>query len=243
MPLLPSTWTVPDVFRDRLGDDVGRQRLMQADGHTLLVLHAPPQADQDNREGRFFWRDPQGQWSPGGMVHGQLAIGELLAEYEKALDRVDAQEDTASSAKEYFDLMRTLHPLTRATHNLHTVLQKAREEIPDDRRLIVLRDKAYALSRQAELLQQDVQSAIDYAIARRAEEQAESGARQATAAHRLNVLAALFFPIATLGAIYGMNLQHGLEGIDAQYGPWPLMGMIAGGLAAGAVIAGIVTRK
>ncbi len=243
MPLLPSTWAVPAEFRDRLGDDVGRQRLMQSEGHAMLVLHAPPRADQDHREGRFFWRDPLGEWAPKSMVHGQLAIGELLDEYDKALDRVDAAEDSATTAKQYFELMRTLHPLTRSTHNLYVVLQKAREEIPTDRRLIVLRDRAYALSRRAELLQQDVQSAIDYAIAARAEEQAESSARQAKAAHRLNVLAAMFFPIATLGAIYGMNLHHGLEGLDAQNAPWPLVGLIVAGLAAGAVIALIVTRK
>ena len=40
--LIPAIWTVPEVFRERLGRRIGRQRMMFADGHLLLVLHAPP---------------------------------------------------------------------------------------------------------------------------------------------------------------------------------------------------------
>ncbi len=52
--LLPSDWNVPAVFRQRLGESAGRQRVMAADGHLLLVLHAPPGADEAGRRGRFF---------------------------------------------------------------------------------------------------------------------------------------------------------------------------------------------
>jgi Mg2+ and Co2+ transporter CorA len=47
-------------------------------------------------------------------------------------------------------------------------------------------------------------------VARKTEEQAQRGYEMAVSAHRLNLLAAIFFPIATLSAIFGMNLQHGL---------------------------------
>ena len=31
-PLLPEAWEVPPEFRDRLGEEAGRQRVMEADG-------------------------------------------------------------------------------------------------------------------------------------------------------------------------------------------------------------------
>jgi hypothetical protein len=43
--LLPPDWDVPAKIRARLGTTAGRQRLIQEDGHLLLVLHAPPGAD------------------------------------------------------------------------------------------------------------------------------------------------------------------------------------------------------
>ena len=69
--MLPTSWEVPQVFRDRLGSRVGRQRAMVAEGHLLLVLHAPPAPDQDEREGRFFWRKPDGTWVSDRMGVGQ----------------------------------------------------------------------------------------------------------------------------------------------------------------------------
>ena len=62
--LLPLSWQVPDEFHRRLGDQPGRQRTMKADGHLLVILHAPPKPDETEREGRFFWRDANGQWTP-----------------------------------------------------------------------------------------------------------------------------------------------------------------------------------
>ena len=53
---LPETWRVPQVFRSRLGEHAGRQRTMFADGHLLLVLHAPPRRDEAKRAARLFTR-------------------------------------------------------------------------------------------------------------------------------------------------------------------------------------------
>jgi len=52
--ILPPGWQVPQEFRTRLGANVGRQRPMLADGHLLLVLHAPPKPEDQVRVGRFF---------------------------------------------------------------------------------------------------------------------------------------------------------------------------------------------
>ena len=62
--LLPSDWTVPAQLRSRLGNTAGRQRVLEGEGHLILVLHAPPGADETGRRGRFFWRAPDGTWPP-----------------------------------------------------------------------------------------------------------------------------------------------------------------------------------
>lgn len=242
-PLLPKAWELPEEFRERLGEEAGRQRLMQAEGHLLLVLHSPPTAGEATRYGRTFWRDASGAWKPVALSHKDHPVGELLDQYERALNNIDQREDAAHSAREYFDVLTALNPMIRSCHNLYSVLQEARQAAPKDRGLILLRDRAYAINRRAELLQQDAKNTLDFVIARRAEEQAESARRQAKAAHRLNVLAAMFFPVATLTAVFGMNLQHGLEKFDAASGPWPLVGVLAAGLALGALLAVFVTRE
>ena len=70
-------------------------------------------------------------------------------------------------------------------------------------------------------------------------------ARQASAAHRLNVLAALTFPLLTLCAVFGMNLNHGLEewNLRVAPSPAPLLAVVAGGIALGVLLVGYVTRR
>lgn len=102
--------------------------------------------------------------------------------------------------------------------------------VPEDRELIVCRDQAYMLQRTADLLHSDIQNGLDCAMARRAEEQAEHAEVMARAGHRLNVLAAVFFPIATVATIFGMNLPHGLP---ERWGVGLFWLLLLGGFAAG----------
>lgn len=215
--LLPATWDVPQTFRDRLGKTVGRQRMMFADGHLLLVLHAPPERDQDERSGRFFWRKPDGTWSSNKHGSGIGSLIKHLDEYDACLDRLEEQEQKATSAKDYFEINDHLAPLIRASNNLHSALHDARKQCPDFRELIDARDHAYNIERTAELLSSGCKNGLDYQMARQAEEQARSGHRMAVASHRLNRLAAFFLPLATLSGLFGVNLQNGLEQIDAPY--------------------------
>lgn len=216
---------------------------MVAEGQLLLVLHAPPSADSDERQGRFFWRDAAGRWTPSGASPAQAGVGDLLREYERAIDALQEVEDHAHTARDYFDLLNRLNPLVRAARNLHQTLQDAREAMPDDRSLILWRDRAYVISRSAELLHNDARHALDFAVAQRAEEEAVTSRRAATAAHRLNILAACFFPIATLAAIFGMNLSHGLAQWDRQNAPLPLLAVLGIGLALGVVLMLFINRK
>ncbi|MEX2315694.1 MAG: CorA family divalent cation transporter [Pirellulales bacterium] len=240
--LLPAEWNVPDEFRQRLGESAGRQRLMQADGQLLLVLHAPPAADEAGRRGRFFWRDPGGNWKAAPRAEETSSLVEHLAEYRTTIENLEQREEAAQSAREYFEVIDQVTPLTRAARNLLDVLQKAREAKPDDRRLIVARDEAYDVSRRADLLYDDAKNGLEFAIARQAEAQTESSRQMMVAAHRLNVLVALFFPIATLTGMFGMSFRHGLEIYDALWAPWLFIGVTIAGLLMGIVITSIITR-
>jgi hypothetical protein len=231
--VLPPAWSVPEAFKARLGDDVGRQRAMAADGHLLLVLHEPPEAGAAQRRGRLFWRDGDGNWKSNSLGAGPQALKKHLAEYSERLEKLETRLQTAQTADEFFGLLRSLSPLHRACRNLHVALQEARELLPGDKDLITLRDQAGGLDRTSELLQSDAKSGLDFTIARRSEEQARRGHEMAVAAHRLNLLAAIFFPIATLSAIFGMNLEHGLE---IRGSPWAFWAVLLVGFFSGLLL-------
>ncbi len=248
--ILPAGWEVPQKFRDRLGSKVGRQRAMQSDGHLLLVLHAPPSPQDTHRVGRLFWRASDGTWASNELGSGISALNRHLDEYESALAAADQQEEKAETAAQYFDVLDRLAPLRRAAINLHHVLQDARKMFPEFRELIDARDRAYTIERTAELLTTETKNALDLTVARRAEEQAQASQRMAIASHRLNILAAIFFPIATVAAIVGIDLET-LAAIIGQDRPSLvkagllaplLLGLIVGGLVLGSLITMAINR-
>lgn len=234
--LLPLGWEVPTQFRERLGDKVGRQRLMHAEGHLLLVLHKPPERDEVERRGRFFWRKPDGTWQASELGSGPGAIGRHLAEFAEIVDRFDRREDSAATAAEYFAILEAMTPLHRTVRNLHSVLQEARNQVEADRDLINLRDRAYELERTAELLCGDVRNALEFASAKQAEKLSAAQHEMAAAAHRLNSLAAFFFPLVTLCTIYGAGLGVELERMIPGYALYVMLGS---GLVLGFVVASV----
>ncbi|GAB4162057.1 MAG: hypothetical protein Tsb009_39200 [Planctomycetaceae bacterium] len=238
--ILPAVWDVPEIFRQRLGNSVGRQRAMFADGHLLLILHAPPGPEDLERTGRFFWRKPDGTWSSTEPGAGIQALQKHLDSYESLLEALEAEDDAATSSEDYFSIIYRLSPVYRASRNQHQALQQAREYVPEDRDLINFRDRAYKVERTAELLEQDARHSLEFEIARRAEEQAKNSYQMSVSAHRLNVLAAFFFPLVTLCAIFGTNLKHGLEDWP---GPYPLIGLLVIGLLMGMFLKTVITRK
>jgi hypothetical protein len=234
--LLPGNWKVPQIFRDRLGDKVGRQRAMFAEGHLLVILHAPPSPDERHRQGRFFWRSPEGTWKSSSSGDGIKALEKHLEQYLQELQKLENDEDRAQTADDYFPILQAIAPLHRSAGNMHNALQEAREFVGEDRELLACRDHAYLIERSAELLQSDTKNGLDCVIARRAEEDAENGRRMAAAAYRLNVMVAIFFPIATLATIFGMNLQSGFEDV----GPVLFWAVLLVGVFVGAVVKGSI---
>ena len=62
----------------------------------------------------------------------------------------------------------------------------------------------------------------------------------AVSSHRLNLLAAIFFPIAALSSIFGMNVSHGLE---AYPGPWLFWGTLGVGFVSGLLLTLLIARR
>ena len=245
--LIPQDWQVPSKFAKRLGDNMGRQRVMSAEGHLLLVLHAPPSVGIPARTGRLFWRDPEGAWRSKPLGDGPNALKRHVAEFSERVEELEKQWQSAGSAEDYFILIRTIAPLHRTARHLYAVLQEARELVPEDRDLINLRDQVGEIDRALDLLHGDAKNGLDYTVAHQAEQQAERSYEMAVAAHRLNMLAATFFPVATLsaifGAVYGMMLaheQHGLHGWSTPEIFWSVMGT---GAICGLLLGIFVARK
>lgn len=237
--LIPAAWQLPEYFRGRLGSAVGRQRLMEHAGQLLIVAHDVPAADEVSRRGVLFWFDGR-QWLGSNDTSGPAGIGQLIDAYVKRLDQYDQQEAKAQFAQEYLPLLDGLAPLMRSARNLHDVLQEARTTAPELRELIDLRDRAYEMSRTAELLYQDAKNSMDVAVVRRAEEQAASSHRMSVAAHRLNTMAAIFFPLATSGAVFGTTLTDNWSWSQSAI---PFASFVLAGLVAGIALAAFVNRR
>jgi Mg2+ and Co2+ transporter CorA len=203
---------------------------MAAGKHLLIILHDPATPGENERTAQFFWRQPDGTWQSTRSEPGVRALEAQLDAYEAIVDELDDLEDDAQSAEQFLEIQWRLTPLLRAVRNLHEALQVARELAKEDRRLIHIRDRAYALERKTDLMYNDLRHELNYVMVRQTEVQAEAARRLAAATYRLNMMLAFFLPMGTLGAIFGMNLIHGMEGT---WSPWVFVCVILLGLAAG----------
>jgi hypothetical protein len=205
-PFLPKSWDLPQAIRRRLGDDAGRQRLMDEEGHLLLILHEPPTpADEEVRKPVLIWVQPDGTAKSNQPASGWAALDEHLANYRKAIHDLDDAVDVASTPRAAFEVVKRCQPLLRSTRNLLAVLEEARDARSDERRLLVARDAAIALERAIDLATGDAKASMDFTMAVNAEAQARASYEAGMEARRLNRLAAFFFPLATLVAVFGMN--------------------------------------
>lgn len=235
---LPLTWKIPNSIRVRVGDAAGRQRVIIEEDHLLLVFHKAPETDDIHRVGRFLWRTADGVWSASDSGDGPAVLMKHVGEYAALITKFDQQEENANSAEEYFLVIEGLLPLIRSTAHMHQVLQEARKLIPDDRGLINARDKAYELERAVDLLYTSAKNGLDFEIAKRAEEEAIASRAMARSAHRLNVLAGFFFPLATISSVMGMDMSN------LSPAEWSRVGVIVlAGLMVGMILAMFITRQ
>jgi hypothetical protein len=210
--VIPDAWQVPNRIRQRVGAQAGRQRAIVEDGHLLLVTHELPKDDEITRPAKLFWRAPDGTWraSGAGQSSGLPVLKRHLETVQQAIAQLDDRVDAGKTAQDFFTVLNAATPLQRTTRNLHKALQDAREGV-DDREIITLRDSAGDLERAAELLVGDARNALEFTVAKNGEAQAANGQKAVDAQHKLNLLAALFFPVTAIGSILGMNLRTGME--------------------------------
>lgn len=234
--VIPPGWEVPERFRQRTGQNAGRQRAMADSGHLLIILHeVPSPAEPDERKARLFWRNAEGTWKSSGLGSGIQALKQHVQQYDDALESMEKSLSQVKRADDCFAALQTLAPLWRSSRGMHVALQQARELGGDDRDVIAERDHAYDLERAAELLHQDAQHRLAHLTARRAEEQSEQAHQMARSAHRLNMLAAVFFPLTAIAALFDMNLRHPLASFD---GLWPWLTVV--GVS---VLFGLILRR
>jgi hypothetical protein len=233
---IPQTWDLPEPIRKRLGGSVGKQRLMHEEGHLLLLLHQVPTAEDDAiRNPMGVWRNLAGEWKSAPLGGGLSGLEEHVATYRVAIQKLDDEVDSAKTARQYFDVMRRMYPLQRSTRSLLQVLQATREALPEDNRVLNLRDEAVELERGIELVVADAKSGMDFTLAEAASQQALAANTANNEARRLNRLAAFFFPLATLVAVFGMNPPDTVwrnPGFWAVLGAGALLGFLVHSLVA-----------
>lgn len=233
-------WQLPKEIEQRLGETTyGRQRAMFEADHLFIVLHSPPVDDGSERDCILFLRTPDGKYLCNGNDRGEFALRRLLDSYDKLFDTYDDLYDKSSSATDLFKLMEVLAPVNRAATHLHNALQSARSHIEGDTFLIAMRDEAYEVSRNFDLLLGDAKLALDHRIAGNTEAQAAMAVQMASAQHKLNILAAVTFPLMAIATLMGMNLVHGLE----KWPPSLFWTVVATTAIVGFLVKGWVTRK
>lgn len=237
--ILPSVWSVPEIFHERLGSSVGRQRLMAHDGHLLLILHELPEPGVPERQGIFFWRDPAGKWSTSVRGNGLPELRALVTRYIERVDALESAFSEVTSVERLFPVLRAATPIVRSSKHMHEVLQAAREAQRQDRDIINVRDLAGEVVRAAELLNAEARTALEFDIAESAEAQAKANRALAEAGQRLNLLAAVFLPLTAVASVFGMNLPSGLETIANPILFWVVLVV---GIAVGLLVRGGLNR-
>lgn len=236
--VIPESWQVPQRFRQRVGASAGRQRAMHDGGHLLLILHDVPKPGDDERAPRIFWRAPDGAFkAKESRGDGLPSLKRHVEGFKAAVHDLDEKVDRAKQAEEIYQVLRAASPLARTTRNLHKALQDAREGV-EDKDIISLRDAAGEIERTAELVVSDAKNALDYLEAKAAEEQAAFAKKTAEAQHRLNLLAALFFPITAIGSVLGIELTKGLE----SQGAWLFWGIVIASLVVGVAVRASINK-
>lgn len=223
--ILPDAWNVPRPLRDRVGTHAGRQRLITHEGHSVLLLHKVPDPSSRDRTAVAFWRDPEGAWRCAPGRDGIATLRAHVDAYAEVLERLEEQLEVASRAHDYFAVLRSSRPVQRAVRNMSAAIQQQKELVPGDADMLAIRDRAYDLERLADLLVDDAHNGLQLVAAQRAEEQAIQSHALVAQTQRLNLLAALFLPTTALGAILGMNLESGLEGLPQPLTFWLLVAL------------------
>lgn len=123
----------------------------------------------------------------------------------KRITELDAALELAEGPVAIHDVIDEAAPAARAGRHVQQVLSELRKALPDDLEILAIRDLAVEVERAGDLLMQDAKSSLDFMIAKSAASQATEAMKAANEAKKLNRLAAFFFPLMTIAAVFGMN--------------------------------------
>lgn len=234
---IPSNWNLPQHIVERIGLKAGKQRVIAEQENLLIVLHKVPKKNENSRSSVFLWRNENARWSSSERGNGLGVLDEHLSSYENAEQDLDQLYQNASKAADYLDLLEQISPIQRAANNMRNTLQSARELTGSE--MIDYRDKSEEISRNFDLLYADCRHGLEYAVAKKAEEQSELQRKALTVSHRLNVTMALCLPVTAVASLLGMNLQHGLDGNS----PLVFTGVVVICAVLGVAMKSWITRK
>lgn len=210
---------------------------MDEEGHLLIILHQVPEPEHHEQRYPFLlWCNPEGEWKSSPNSGGLSGLKDHLVSYEKKIHALDEDVETADSPHDFFKVMKSAHPLLRATRNKLAILETLRKARRGNQQLIVMRDRAIDLERMIEMVTNDAKVGMEFSVAMSAEEQALAANQSSNEAKRLNRLVAFFFPLATVASIFGMSPAQ--EVIQSPNFWTVLMGSIAAGIITGALILG-----
>ena len=206
--LLPAMGRPPKVSRSTR--EVGGTAANDVEGgHLLLVLHAPPERDHDKRQGRFFWRQPDGTWSATNSVQASALCSNILMNTIRFLINWRNRKSKRSVQRTTSRSMITLHSITKGFGE-PTPSCMMRKQCPDFRELIDVRDRAYTIERTAELLASGCKNGLDFQMAKQAEQLISShpdGNRLSPAQSTCRFLSTS----GDLSGLFGVNAGLGLR--------------------------------
>ena len=195
------------------------------------MLHKVPK-EHARSQSVYFWYSPEGEWRSSEQGAGWNSLNQLLQEYEDEVLRLEKEYEAAHRAEDWFRILDEIVPIHRAARNMYDALQQARQGAMGTElrgNLQQLCDHASEIVRAAELLQIDSVHSMQFAIARQGERQSQFSQQQLQSAHRLNILAAVFLPVATISSVFGMNLASGLEATPLLFWGVLIIGLTVGG--------------
>ncbi len=240
MPRKRYDWTLPPEIESRLSEDsYGPQRAIYEADHLLLILHKLPTEDDLRREPILFLLTPDNKLLCNGRPNGTTRLNRLIEDYRSRWETLENRYKLDSDAADLFDLTEATTPLKRSSANMANAIQQARELSKDYRYFIGVRDAAMDVSRAFEILLSDLRSALDFRIAKKAEEQYARSEEIAAAQHKLNVLAGFTFPVMAFATLLGMNLSHGFE----KQSPLIFWGILGIGVLIGIFVRSWILKK
>ncbi len=214
---IPEKWDIPAKLRARVGKTIGRQRTIQEDGHTIILLHQAPNATEKSRKGACCWVTPDEKF----IFHPDTEnFDTIFNNYRKKISSLENEYKTASSAIQYFNVLEEIVPIHFATIRMASALQMARDLLPNSRQILLWRDETYELQRETEILQTCAKNALDYHQAKSVENLSHITYELTKTSHRLNMLATFFVPMMAVSALFGMNIPNGFEKSESNFMFW-----------------------